>query len=54
MLTDLLFIALFFITRIGLPIAVTYVLGVSIERALKPTASPDTLRAPALIEHHAH
>lgn len=34
MLTDLLFIALFFITRIGLPIVITYAIGIGIERAL--------------------
>ncbi|MCX7839618.1 MAG: hypothetical protein N2559_09220 [Anaerolineae bacterium] len=49
MLTDLLFIAFFFFTRIGLPILVTYLLGVVIERALHRPATISTARTFSII-----
>jgi hypothetical protein len=50
MLNDLLFIAFFFITRIILPIAVTYVIGVLIERALNRSAQARPTRTVELTE----
>jgi|GEM_PF-1037269 len=53
MLTDLLFLAFFFITRIVLPIIATYIVGVLIERALNRTARPAGTRAWKMTARHA-
>lgn len=45
MLTDLLVIAFFFLTRLGLPILITYLVGVGIERALNRPSEAKTLGA---------
>lgn len=45
MLTDLLVIAFFFFTRVGLPIVITYLVGVGIERALNCPSEAKTLHA---------
>jgi len=53
MLTDVLFIAVFFVTRIVLPLAVTYLVGIGIERALNRTPRAKTSPAGKLLERHA-
>ena len=52
MLTDLLFIAFFFVTRIGLPMIITLVIGAWIERALNRTAQPRARHTWRLTERH--
>ncbi len=53
MLNDILFIAFFFITRIVLPIAVTYVIGILIERALNRSTQTRAPRVWKMTERQA-
>jgi hypothetical protein len=39
MLNDVLFIATILITRVALPIAITFVIGMLVKRSLRPDAS---------------
>ena len=53
MLNEILFVTFIFITRIGLPIAATYILGSLIERALNHEARPRLTSVRKLTERHA-
>lgn len=53
MLTDLLFITVFFLTRIVVPLAVTYVIGIGIEYALNRAPRAQAPRTAKWIERHA-
>ena len=53
MLNDILFVTFIFITRIGLPIAATCILGSLIARALNHAARPRETRAWKMTERHA-
>ncbi len=53
MLNDILFVTFIFVTRIGLPIVATFIVGVLIERALQHGARPQAKRAWKLTERHA-